>query len=91
MNKADFTFDKITSDDGFVDIWFKVDGETKKELTDRYMEQSMIEVLGTVYGTTDGRIGVKRLFPFYFDVIMVIDSELSQMMADIIQEKNLLP
>ena len=60
------------------DYWFKVTGETKDTLTSRYMEQSMVEVAEIVYSMSDGRLGIKRIFPWNFDVIEPDDNELRQ-------------
>ena len=49
----------------------------------------MIEVTKVVYRASDGDIGVKRLFPLNFDVIIVEDSELEELLKEIIEERDL--
>ena len=41
MKESGFIFDRIEGGKYYCDYWFRVIGETKKELTDRYMGQSM--------------------------------------------------
>lgn len=62
MNKSDFEF--IRKDDKMQDYWFKVNGETKKELTNKYMEQSMIEVSHVVLSLVDNALGIQKEFLF---------------------------
>lgn len=85
MKENDFVLDRIDSGECYCDYWFNVVGETKKELTHKYMEQSMIEVSSVVYSPTDGQWGIKRLFPFNFDVITPNDEELKDMLKRITQ------
>ena len=74
MKAADFVFKKC--DLTHNDLWFDIVGETKKELTDKYMEQCMVCVSEAVFSVSDGEYGIKRIFPFNFDVISPDDSEL---------------
>jgi hypothetical protein len=62
MNKSDFKF--IRKDDEMQDYWFKVSGETKEELTNKYMEQSMIEVSHVVLSLVDNALGIQKEFLF---------------------------
>lgn len=68
MKASEFVFDRVTGGK-YCDYWFRVTGETKKELTERYMEQSMVEVSEVVFSIQDGQFGVKRVFPFNYDVV----------------------
>lgn len=42
MKREDFIFDHM--DDEYEDYWFKVVGDTKDELTKKYMEMCMVSV-----------------------------------------------
>ena len=52
MKESDFILDRIEGGK-YCDYWFRVIGETKKELTDRYIEQSMVEVTEAVFSIQD--------------------------------------
>lgn len=79
MKAEDFVFDRV--DGGkYCDYWFRVVGDTKKELTDKYMEQSMVEVTGAVFSIQDGQWGIRRQFPFNYDVITPDDKELYEVL-----------
>ncbi len=82
MRKEDFVFDH--KDDAFEDYWFQVTGDTKKELTEKYMEMFMVEVTGVVYSRKENQLGVKRLFPFNFDVITPDDDDLKELVVSIV-------
>lgn len=66
MKREDFVFDHM--DDEYEDYWFKVVGDTKDELTKKYMEMCMVSVTEVVYSNKEQALGVKRLFPFNYDV-----------------------
>ena len=68
--------------------WFKVVGDTKDELTKKYMEMCMVSVTEVVYSNKEQALGVKRLFPFNYDVIMPDDSELRDMLVSLVAEQN---
>lgn len=68
MKADDFIFDRAEGGK-YCDYWFHVVGESKDELTKKYMEQSMIEVTSVVFGIQDGQFGIKRLFPFNYDIV----------------------
>ena len=84
MKKEDFKFKEINGDSGHIDYWFSVEGETEKELTDKYMEQGMIGVTEVVYSKDADMVGVKRQFPWNFDVIVDNDSLLKELLKSII-------
>lgn len=68
MKASDLIFDRV--DGGkYCDYWFRVTGETEQELTDHYMEQSMVGVTDAVFSIQDGQWGVRRQFPFNYDVV----------------------
>lgn len=74
MKESDFIFDRVEGGK-YCDYWFRVIGETQQELTEKYMEQSMIDVTEVVFSIQDGQWGIKRLFPFNYDVITPSDDE----------------
>jgi hypothetical protein len=80
MKKEDFKFKEI----GYIDYWFFVEGETAKELTDKYMEQGMIGVTEVVYSKDEDIVGVKRQFPWNFDVIIDNDNLLKELLKSMI-------
>ena len=84
MKKEDFKFKEINGDNGHIDYWFFVEGETAKELTDKYMEQGMIGVTEVVYSKDEDIVGIKRQFHWNFDVIIDNDSLLKELLKSII-------
>jgi hypothetical protein len=82
LKAEDFIFQRY--DGMFCDYWFKVVGDSQKKLTNRYQEQSMIEVSEVVYSPGERVLGIKRLFPWNFDVIEVINPELEAILIQII-------
>lgn len=81
MKASDFIFDRV--DGGkYCDYWFRVMGQTKEELTERYMEQSLVEVSEVVFSLQDGQFGIKRLFPFNYDVVSNPDDKELQSMLE---------
>lgn len=85
MDAKDFIFDHYDSE--YEDYWFKVTGDTKKELTDKYMEMCMVEVTEVVYSVKEDIVGVKQLFPFNYQVIESTDETLKNLLIDL--TKNL--
>ena len=85
MNATDFVFKEC--DLTHNDLWFDIVGDTKKELTDKYMEQCMVCVSEAVFSMSDGEYGIKRIFPFNFDVISPDDSELYRLLKSVATAK----
>lgn len=83
LDLADFSFAREVSGD----YWFRVSGQSQKILTDRYMEQSMVEINEVVYGSSDGAVGVERLFPWNFDVVVVEDEELKGILEGLVKKE----
>lgn len=83
MKITDFKFHK--KDMEYEDYWFYVDGETKSELTDRHMEQSMVSVTEVVYSKIDDIVGVRKLFPFNTMVVYDKDPELRKILLELVQ------
>lgn len=84
MRKEDFIFDY--KDDEYEDYWFDVVGETKKELTNKYMEMCMVSVSKVVYSNRQKTIGIIRVFPFNYDVIISDDAELKNILKSLAGE-----
>lgn len=59
MRKSDFRFHK--KDEEYEDYWFYVDGETRDELIERHMEQSMVSVIEVVYSKAEDFVAGGRL------------------------------
>lgn len=83
MKKSDFRFHK--KDKEYEDYWFYIDGETRDELTDRHMEQSMVSVTEVVYSKADDIVAVRQLFPFNTMVIYDKDPELREILLELVQ------
>lgn len=86
MDKTNFKFIRLDSPDKFKDYWFKTDKISDKELSKKYMEQNMIGITEVVYCKDNGEIGIKRIFPFNFDVVVVNDPELRSILEELIEE-----
>lgn len=86
MRVEDFVFDKREHNERYDDYWFDVVGASAKELTDEYMEQSMVGVTSVVYSAIDGVLGVRRQFPFNYDVIIPSNPELKDIVKSIVEE-----
>lgn len=82
LNAKDFKFKMVVDND----YWFTVSGESKQVLTDEYAEQSMIEVNKVVYSPKDDMMGVERLFPFNYDVIVVENKQLKDLIKNLVYE-----
>lgn len=85
MKAGDFTLDRVDGEHGHEDYWFKVSGDTERELTEEYMEQSMVSVTECVYSKDEDIVGVKRLFPFNFNVVISDNEELKQILKRLVQ------
>lgn len=79
LKEQDFTFIKM--EEPYKDYWFAVDGDSKKELTSKYTEMCMVEVPEVVYSLSESIVGIKRLFPFNYDVVISEDNELKTILS----------
>ena len=89
LKEQDFIFTKM--EEPYKDYWFIVDGDSKKELTNKYMEMCMVEVPEVVYSQSENIVGIKRLFPFNYDVITTEDNELRAILSAVVnklEDKN---
>jgi len=81
MNRDDFVF--VGADARYGDYRFDIVGDTARELTERYMEQSMVGVTGAVFTMQDGWWGIRRQFTFNYDVITPDDDELYDLLKSV--------
>ncbi len=86
MDKTNFKFIRLDSPDKFKNYWFKTDKISDKELSKKYMEQNMIGITEVVYCKGNGTMGIKRVFPFNFDVVVVNDPELRSILEKLVEE-----
>lgn len=86
MDKTNFKFIRLDSPDKFKDYWFKTDKISNEELSKKYMTQSMIGITEVVYCKYNRIMGIKRVFPFNFDVVIVNDPELRSILEELIEE-----
>lgn len=84
MNKTDFRLLRNEKDGEHDDYWFEVTGESRKELEDTYMEMCMVGIDEVVYSKDEDLVGVKRIFPFNFDVIIHKDTGLNLILNELI-------
>lgn len=84
LNEQDFIF--IKKDELYQDYWFECNGDSQKILTKKYMEMYMVEVSEVVYSKSENIIGVKRLFPFNYDVIIPDDNELKNILLTLVSK-----
>jgi hypothetical protein len=83
MNKLDFLLDKVETPDGHVDYWFKVKGGSLKELEEEFWEQSMVQVTSVVYSKDEDVVGVRRDFPFNWDVVLTENKKLKKVLKEL--------
>lgn len=86
MDKTNFKFIRLNSPNKFKDYRFKTDKISDKELSQKYMEQGMVGVAGVIYCKDSGEIGIQRIFPFNFDVVVVNNPELRSILEELIEE-----
>lgn len=77
---------RLDSPDKFKGYWFETDKISNEELSKKYMTQSMIGITEVAYCKYNGIMGVKRIFPFNFDVVVVDDPELRSILEELIEE-----
>lgn len=83
MNKEDFTLLRVDRKDGHEDYWYETNKTVNEYLTAKYMEQSMKAVFRVVYSRDEDIVGVERTFPFNYDVIIVEDEELKNILKSL--------
>lgn len=83
MNKENFVLDRIDKSDEHEDYWYKTDKVSDEYLTNKYMEQSMVGVSEVVYSKDEDVVGIKRVFPFNYDVILSDDEQLKSILKEL--------
>lgn len=89
MDKTNFKFIRLDSPDKFKDYWFETDKISDKELSQKYMEQSMVGVTSVVYCKSHDVLGIERLFPFNSDIIICDDNELKKILKELIEKMSI--
>mgnify|MGYP000111114495 FL=1 len=87
MDKHNFILSRVDKTNDHEDYWFKTDKISDEELSKDHMEQCMIGVTEVVYSRDEDIVGIKRLFPFNFDVVLSNDENLKAILKEIIDEK----
>jgi hypothetical protein len=88
MRKEDFVFYEVDNTNGHTDYWFIVEGETQKQLTEKYNEMCMVGVREVVYSQDEDIVGIKRQFHWNYDVVISDDESLKETLKSIIKEMN---
>lgn len=83
MNKEDFRLWKIDTTDGHEDYWYETNKASNEYLTNKHMVQSMKAVFRVVYSKDEDIVGIERQFPFNYDVIVVDDDELKDVLKSL--------
>lgn len=89
LTKENFKFDHVENTSEYTDYWFKTDKTSENELMSEYMEQGMVGITEVVYCKDNGEIGIKRIFPFNFDVITPDDHELKNILKELVEEMSI--
>ena len=84
MKKADFKL--YNKDIEYEDYWFRVSGESKDELTQLHMEQSLVEINEVVYSKADDIVGVRLIFPFNDIIEFDYNPQLRDILLELIEE-----
>jgi len=83
MDKMDFELDRLETQDGHEDYWFKVNSNSLKELEKELWEQSMVQVTSVVYSKDEDVVGVRRDFPWNWDVVLIENEELNIILKEL--------
>ena len=83
LKKENFKLRKKETDKCHEDYWYETDKEANEYLTNKYMEQGMKAVFRVVYSKDEDVVGVERTFLFNFDVIIVDDDELKNILREL--------
>ena len=83
LKKENFKLRKKETDKGHEDYWYETDKEASEYLTNKYMEQGMKAVFRVVYSKDEDVVGVERTFIFNYDVIIVDDDELKNILREL--------
>lgn len=88
MRKEDFEFIRKDVNNGHEDYWFKVVGDTKEKLRKSYYEYGIIEIAECVYSKDEEIVGIKRQYPFNFDVTISNDDKLKELLMSLADTLN---
>lgn len=80
ISKDSFKLNRVDKQNGHEDYWFITDKTSDEYLTKKYMEMCMVGVPEVVYSKDENVVGVKRQFPFNYDVILPDDEELKNIL-----------
>jgi hypothetical protein len=83
MNKDNFTLLRVNKANGHEDYWFKPDEDTANKLAESCMEMCMVGVTEVVYSKDEDVVGIKRQFPFNYDVVLSNDENLKAVLKDL--------
>ncbi len=89
MKPSDFEIRRFKIDNGHIDCWFNISGETADELTKLHMEQSMVCVSGCFYSTDEDILGIEKVFPWNTNVEIVDNEEMKNIIKTIISNTDL--
>ena len=86
ISKNNFKLNHVDKQNGHEDYWFTTDKTSDEYLTNKYMEMCMVGVTEVVYSKDEDLVGVKRQFPFNYDVILSDDKELKNILMELSNE-----
>ena len=89
MKPSDFEIRKAKIEDGHIDYWFNIGGETAEELAKEHMEQSMICVSGCVYSVDEDVLGIEKVFRWNKYVEIIDNDEMKNIIKTIISNTDL--
>ena len=83
FTEQDFTLYRIDRFDGYEHYWFKVNETVNKKLSNIYNDMCMVGVTEVVYSKDEDIVGIKRQFPFNYDVVISHDEKLKSILRAI--------
>lgn len=89
MKPSDFEIRKAKIEDGHIDYWFNIGGETADELAKAHMEQSMICVSGCVYSVDEDVLGIEKVFRWNKNIEIIDNDEMKNIIKTIISNTDL--
>ena len=84
MKMEDFELVRKDINDSHKDYYFKVSGESQKQLTEKYYEEGMTEVTRCIYSKDEDIIGIQRQYQFNYDVIIIKNKQLKNILISLI-------
>ena len=90
MKMEDFEFIRKDINGVHEDYYFKVSGESKEQLTKKYYKHGMVEVAKCIYSKGEDVIGIQRQYPFNYDVIIIKNTELKNILISLIDLHEML-